>query len=45
MPIFQILLMVLYLRAAPRLRAWFDRPATPGRAVSHPQADTTEAAE
>jgi hypothetical protein len=26
MPIFQILLMVLYLRAAPRLRAWF-RPA------------------
>ena len=27
MPIFQILLMVLYLRAAPRLRAWFGRPA------------------
>ena len=27
MPIFQILLMVLYLRAAPRLRAWFERPA------------------
>ena len=26
MPIFQILLLVLYLRAAPRLRAWF-RPA------------------
>jgi ACR3 family arsenite efflux pump ArsB len=26
MPIFQILLMVLYLRAAPRLRAWFGRP-------------------
>ncbi len=28
MPIFQILLMVLYLRAAPRLRGWFARPAT-----------------
>ena len=27
MPIFQILLMVLYLRAAPRLRVWFARPA------------------
>lgn len=27
MPIFQILLMVLYLRAAPRLRARFGRPA------------------
>jgi len=27
MPIFQILLMVLYLRAAPRLRAWF-RPVS-----------------
>jgi ACR3 family arsenite transporter len=25
MPIFQILLMVLYLRSAPRLRAWFTR--------------------
>lgn len=25
MPILQILLMVLYLRAAPRLRAWFGR--------------------
>jgi len=33
MPIFQILLMVLYLRAAPRLRAWF-RPA------GAPAADT-----
>jgi ACR3 family arsenite efflux pump ArsB len=29
MPIFQILLMVLYLRAAPRLRAWFGRRAEP----------------
>ena len=32
MPIFQILLMVLYLRAAPRLRAWFaadDSTASP----------------
>lgn len=27
MPIFQILLMVLYLRAADRLRGWFRRPA------------------
>jgi len=34
MPIFQILLMVFYLRAAPRLRAWF-RPA------GVPAADTT----
>ena len=33
MPIFQILLMVLYLRSAPRLRAWF-RPA------DAPAADT-----
>ncbi len=32
MPIFQILLMVLYLRAAPRLRAWFGRRAEPARA-------------
>ena len=29
MPIFQILLMVLYLRAAPRLRAWFGRQRAP----------------
>ena len=28
MPIFQILLMVLYLRSADRLRAWFRRPAS-----------------
>jgi len=26
MPIFQILLMVLYLRSADRLRRWFARP-------------------
>jgi len=45
MPIFQILLMVLYLRAAPRLRAWFDRPTARERAASHLRADSTEAAE
>ena len=36
MPIFQILLMVLYLRAAPRLRAWFTArgaAALPGPAA------------
>jgi len=38
MPIFQILLMVLYLRAAPRLRAWFRRAAAPAAdtAVTRP---------
>jgi ACR3 family arsenite efflux pump ArsB len=35
MPIFQILLMVLYLRAAPRLRAWFPPADAPvGAAVA-----------
>jgi len=29
MPIFQILLLVIYLRAAPRLRTWFGPRVTP----------------
>ncbi len=33
MPIFQILLMVLYLRAAPRLRAWFRHSSATAQAV------------
>ena len=38
MPIFQILLMVLYLRAAPRLRAWFRRADAPAAdAVAAPR--------
>jgi arsenite transporter len=42
MPIFQILLMVLYLRAAPRLRAWFDRRATPASPISDPRVEALE---
>ena len=42
MPIFQILLMVLYLRAAPRLRAWFGRRATPARPIPIARADAAE---
>ena len=45
MPIFQILLMVLYLRAAPRLRAWFGARATPDPRISVPRADVAEALE
>jgi len=37
MPIFQILLMVLYLRAAPRLRAWFRPAAAPREAATAPR--------
>ena len=37
MPIFQILLMVLYLRAAPRLRAWFQPAAEPVEAAAAPR--------
>lgn len=36
MPIFQILLMVLYLRAAPRLRAWFRGAGAPVEAAAGP---------
>jgi ACR3 family arsenite efflux pump ArsB len=45
MPIFQILLMVLYLRAAPRLRAWFDRRVTPPPPISVPRVDVVGALE
>ncbi len=34
MPIFQILLMVLYLRAAPRIRQWFSTRAAAGDALA-----------
>lgn len=34
MPIFQILLMVLYLRAAPRIRGWFEARASAGNALA-----------
>jgi len=37
MPIFQILLMVFYLRAAPRLRAWFRPAAAPREAATAPR--------
>jgi len=37
MPIFQILLMVLYLRAAPRLRAWFRPAGAPAEAAVAPR--------
>ena len=37
MPIFQILLMVLYLRAAPRLRAWFPPAGAPAGAAVAPR--------
>ena len=37
MPIFQILLMVLYLRAAPRLRAWFRPVAAPAGTAAAPR--------
>ena len=36
MPIFQILLMVLYLRAAPRLRAWFEPHPKPAPIATVP---------
>ncbi len=42
MPIFQILLMVLYLRAAPRLRAWFGRRAEPVPPVLEPRVEGAE---
>jgi ACR3 family arsenite efflux pump ArsB len=37
MPIFQILLMVLYLRAAPRLRGWFGPRVTPAEPTVLPR--------
>ena len=37
MPIFQILLMVLYLRAAPRLRAWFRPSGAPVETAKAPR--------
>ena len=37
MPIFQILLMVLYLRAVPRLRVWFRPSGTPAQAPVAPR--------
>ena len=45
MPIFQILLMVLYLRAAPRLRAWFGRRAEPAPPIPIARTDVAEALE
>ena len=38
MPIFQILLMVLYLRAAPRLRAWFRPAGASAEAAAAPRS-------
>jgi ACR3 family arsenite transporter len=37
MPIFQILFLVLYLRAAPRLRAWFGPRVTPAEPTVLPR--------